>query len=63
AEADFTSLQEARSAYERDFIRKKLEENSGNMTRTAAVLGLERSHLYRKMKSLGMAGEEGAKAY
>jgi two-component system nitrogen regulation response regulator NtrX len=33
---------------------RKLEENQGNMTRTAEVLGLERSHLYRKMKSLGM---------
>ena len=54
AETDFTSLHEARSAYERDYILKKLEENGGNMTRTAEVLGLERSHLYRKMKSLGM---------
>ncbi|MGH9417465.1 MAG: sigma-54-dependent transcriptional regulator [Terriglobales bacterium] len=58
--ADFSTLHEARSAYERDFIRKKLEENAGNMTRTAEVLGLERSHLYRKMKSLGMT-EEGTK--
>jgi two-component system nitrogen regulation response regulator NtrX len=58
ADADFTSLHEARSAYERDFIRKKLAENAGNMTRTAEVLGLERSHLYRKMKSLGMTGNE-----
>ncbi|MGH9486585.1 MAG: sigma-54-dependent transcriptional regulator [Terriglobales bacterium] len=54
ADADFSSLHEARSAYEREFILKKLEENAGNMTRTAEVLGLERSHLYRKMKSLGM---------
>ncbi|MGH9467366.1 MAG: sigma-54-dependent transcriptional regulator [Terriglobales bacterium] len=54
AEADFSSLHEARAAYERAFILKKLEENAGNMTRTAEVLGLERSHLYRKMKSLGM---------
>ena len=29
---------------------KKLDENHGNVTRTAEVLGLERSHLYRKMK-------------
>ncbi|MGH9476607.1 MAG: sigma-54-dependent transcriptional regulator [Terriglobales bacterium] len=54
ADADFSSLHEARAAYEREFILRKLEENSGNMTRTAEVLGLERSHLYRKMKSLGM---------
>jgi len=51
----FSSLQEARAAYERDYILRKLEENQGNMSRTAEVLGLERSHLYRKMKSLGMA--------
>jgi two-component system nitrogen regulation response regulator NtrX len=55
---DFSSLQEARTAYERDFISKKLEENQGNVARTAEVLGLERSHLYRKMKSLGIAAGE-----
>jgi two-component system nitrogen regulation response regulator NtrX len=51
----FSSLQEARAAYERDYILRKLEENQGNVTRTAEVLGLERSHLYRKMKSLGIS--------
>lgn len=50
------TLQEGRAAYERDFILHKLEENQWNMTRTAAALGLERSHLYRKMKTLGIAG-------
>ena len=53
----FSSLQEARSAYERDYILRKLAENQGNVSRTADVLGLERSHLYRKMKSLGIASE------
>jgi two-component system nitrogen regulation response regulator NtrX len=51
----FSSLQEARAAYERDYIRRKLEENQGNVSRAAEALGLERSHLYRKMKSLGIA--------
>jgi two-component system nitrogen regulation response regulator NtrX len=51
----FSSLQEARAAYERDYILRKLEENQGNVTRAAEALGLERSHLYRKMKSLGIA--------
>lgn len=51
----FSTLQEARAAYERDYILRKLEENQGNVSRTAEVLGLERSHLYRKMKSLGIA--------
>src|SRR5579863_7546116 len=51
----YESLQEARSAYEREFVLRKLEENRWNMTRAAAALGLERSHLYRKMRSLGIA--------
>jgi two-component system nitrogen regulation response regulator NtrX len=50
-----SSLQEARSAYERDYILRKLDENQGNISRTAEVLGLDRSHLYRKMKSLGIS--------
>jgi len=49
------TLHEARSAYEREFILRKLEENQWNMTKTAAAVGLERTHLYRKMKSLGIA--------
>ena len=55
---EFSTLHEARDAYERDFILKKLDENHGNVTRAAEVLGLERSHLYRKMKSLGIAAKE-----
>jgi two-component system nitrogen regulation response regulator NtrX len=55
---DFSTLHQARAAYERDFILKKLDENHGNITRTAEVLGLERSHLYRKMKTLGIAVKE-----
>jgi two-component system nitrogen regulation response regulator NtrX len=51
----FSSLQEARTAYERDYILRTLEEHQGNVSRTAEVLGLERSHLYRKMRSLGIA--------
>jgi len=54
ATGGFSSLQQARAAYERDYILRKLEENHGNVSRTAEVLGLERSHLYRKMKSLGI---------
>ncbi len=51
----YESLQEARSAYEREFVLRKLEENRWNMTKAAAALGLERSHLYRKMRTLGIA--------
>jgi len=53
--AELTTLQQARAAYERDFILRKLEVNQGNVSRTAHELGLERSHLYRKMKTLGIA--------
>jgi two-component system nitrogen regulation response regulator NtrX len=54
----FGSLQEVREAAERDYIFKKLEEAKGNVTRAAELLGLERSHLYRKMKALGIAPKE-----
>ncbi|MCL4854250.1 MAG: sigma-54 dependent transcriptional regulator, partial [Bryobacteraceae bacterium] len=48
------TLQEVREAAERDYILRKLEEMKGNVTRTAELLGLERSNLYRKMRSLGI---------
>jgi two-component system nitrogen regulation response regulator NtrX len=51
---DFTTLQEAREAYEREFILRKIDECHGNMSRAAESLGLERSHLYRKMRALGI---------
>jgi two-component system nitrogen regulation response regulator NtrX len=54
----FGSLQEVREAAERDYILKKLEETKGNVTRAAEMLGLERSHLYRKMKALGIAPKD-----
>jgi two-component system nitrogen regulation response regulator NtrX len=54
----FGSLQEVRAAAEREYILKKLEETKGNVTKTAELLGLERSNLYRKMKALGIAPKE-----
>ncbi len=51
-------MQEAREAYERDYILKKLDECHGNVSRAAEALGLERSHLYRKMKALGVSVKE-----
>ena len=55
---EFSTLTQAREAYERDYILKKMQECHGNMSRTAEVLGLERSHLYRKMKALGINVKE-----
>jgi two-component system, NtrC family, nitrogen regulation response regulator NtrX len=54
----FGSLQEVREAVEREYIMKKLGEAHGNVTRTAELLGLERSNLYRKMKTLGIGPKE-----
>ena len=54
----FGSLQEVREAVEREYILKKLEETNGNVSRTAEILGLERSNLYRKMKTLGIGPKE-----
>ncbi len=51
---EFSTLQEAREAYERDYILKELDRSHGNVSRAAEFLGLERSHLYRKMKTLGI---------
>jgi two-component system nitrogen regulation response regulator NtrX len=50
----FSSLQEVREAAEREYITKKLEEARGNISRAAELLGLERSHLYKKMRALGI---------
>jgi two-component system, NtrC family, nitrogen regulation response regulator NtrX len=55
---EFSTLQQAREAYERDYILKKIDECHGNVSRTAEALGLERSHLYRKMKALGISVRE-----
>jgi two-component system, NtrC family, nitrogen regulation response regulator NtrX len=55
---EFSTLHQAREAYERDYILKKVDECHGNVSRAAEALGLERSHLYRKMKSLGISVRE-----
>jgi two-component system nitrogen regulation response regulator NtrX len=51
---EFSTLLQAREAYERDYILKELDRCQGNVSRAAESLGLERSHLYRKMKALGI---------
>ena len=48
-------LHEAREAFERDYILRALAGQQGNISRTADVLGVERSNLYRKMKAFGIA--------
>jgi len=55
---EFSSLQQAREAYEREYILKKIEEARNNISHAAELLGLERSHLYRKMKALDIVVRE-----
>jgi two-component system nitrogen regulation response regulator NtrX len=51
---EFGSLAEAREAFEKSYILRKYHECGGNMSRTAEALRVERSNLYRKMKSYGL---------
>jgi len=46
----FTTLREARDAFEKTFITKKLEENNWNISKTAEILQIERSNLHKKIK-------------
>ena len=49
-----TPLRELLEDAEREIIERALEHRSGHVTKTAADLGLERSHLYKKMRALGI---------
>jgi len=50
----FTTLRQARERFEREYVRRVVEACGGNMSQAARVLGLERSHLYRKARALGL---------
>ena len=50
----FGTFKDAKAHFEREFILHKLAENDGNISQTAEKIGLERSHLHRKMKALGL---------
>lgn len=47
-------LREARERFERAYLEHQLDRLGNNVSRIAAVIGVERTHLYRKMKSLGI---------
>ncbi len=50
----FPSFKEATDAYQREFILHKLAEAEGNVSKAAEEMGVDRSHLYRRMKNLGI---------
>ncbi|MBN1474304.1 MAG: sigma-54-dependent Fis family transcriptional regulator [Syntrophaceae bacterium] len=52
------SLKDAKLDFEKQFILKKLEENEGNITKTAEAIGLERSNLHKKLKSMKLGIKE-----
>ncbi|HEY8549450.1 MAG TPA: sigma-54 dependent transcriptional regulator [Vicinamibacterales bacterium] len=54
ADGEMLPLHEARERFERDYILRTLAAQHGNISRTAEVLGVERSNLYRKMKAFGI---------
>ncbi len=58
AEARNLPLRELRDLVERQYVRAKLDENDWNISRTAQVLGLERTNLHKKMRALGIARED-----
>ena len=53
----FPSFREATDAYQREFILHKLAEFDNNVSKAAEDMGVDRSHLYRRMKSLGILGK------
>jgi two-component system nitrogen regulation response regulator NtrX len=55
--AQLDNFRDARAEFEKYFILQKLKDNEFNITRTAERIGLERSHLYRKLKTYGIEGD------
>ncbi len=53
------NLKEAKEAFEKEFIIRMLKKNDWNISKTAEELGIERSHLYKKMKAYGIKREAG----
>ncbi|MCM8556782.1 sigma-54-dependent transcriptional regulator [Sphingomicrobium sediminis] len=55
-------LREARENFEREYLRVQIRRFSGNISRTAAFIGMERSALHRKLKALGINEKRGDKS-
>jgi two-component system nitrogen regulation response regulator NtrX len=59
---ELTTLKEARERFERVYVGQVVQQCNGNMSQAARVLGLERSHFYRKLRALGIAPIDRAQA-
>jgi two-component system nitrogen regulation response regulator NtrX len=51
----YSTLKDARDAFEKDFICRKLQENDWNISKTADSISVERSNLHKKIKSYGIS--------
>lgn len=51
---DLSTFREARAQFEKEYLLRKIAENNGNISKTAEVIGLERSYLHRKIKAYGI---------
>ena len=49
-------LKQARENFEKNYLLTQLKKNKGNISKTAEFIGMERSALHRKLKSLGIKG-------
>ena len=54
------ALREARELFEREYLMAQVNRFGGNISKTAAFVGMERSALHRKLKSLGVPATERA---
>ena len=54
-----TPLREARETFEREYLKVQIRRFSGNISRTASFIGMERSALHRKLKALGLGDTRG----
>ncbi len=55
-------LREAREAFERDYLERQLARFGGNISKTATFVGMERSALHRKLKTLDVSGNDKSEA-
>jgi two-component system nitrogen regulation response regulator NtrX len=53
-------LREARESFEREYLKIQIRRFSGNISRTASFIGMERSALHRKLKALGIGDKRDA---